>query len=305
MINLIKNYQQIKNGASKKIIFRFRKKKYYLIGMDFTKDKNEFYNFINTYNILKNVNISIPKIYEINFDKFLILMEDFGNQRYDKIYKNNNIYDLLKYAVESIAIIQNSLRFHKLLNLEKYNFDVLRGEIKEIIDFYFPYKKIDINFAKEFLNTWENEFYKYNFDFNSFVHKDFNMNNLFFLPLQKKHLRCGIIDFQSAYIGFSGWDVFSLLEDSRINFTSEFNDELIYYFFKKTHQKIDFEIFKQHYYFLNISRQTRLLGRWIKLAKNKNQKEYLNYIDITLERLKDSLFKLKSKSLLNLYKKIL
>ena len=305
MINLIKNYQQIKNGASKKIIFRFRKKKYYLIGMDFTKDKNEFYNFINTYNILKNVNISIPKIYEINFDKFLILMEDFGNQRYDKIYKNNNIYDLLKYAVESIAIIQNSLRFHKLLNLEKYNLDVLRGEIKEIIDFYFPYKKIDINFAKEFLNTWENEFYKYNFDFNSFVHKDFNMNNLFFLPLQKKHLRCGIIDFQSAYIGFSGWDLFSLLEDSRINFTSEFNDELIYYFFKKTHQKIDFEIFKQHYYFLNISRQTRLLGRWIKLAKNNNQKEYLNYIDITLERLKDSLIKLKSKSFLNLYKKIL
>ena len=305
MINLIENYQQIKNGASKKIIFRFRKKKYYLIGIDFTKDKNEFYNFIKTYNILKNVNISVPTIYEINFDKFLILMEDFGNQRYDKIYNNKNIYDLLKYAVESIVIIQNSLRFNKLLNLEKYNFDVLREEIKEIIDFYFPYKKIDINFAKEFLNTWENEFYKYNFDFNSFVHKDFNMNNLFFLPLQKKHLRCGIIDFQSAYIGFSGWDVFSLLEDSRINFTSEFNDELIYYFFKKTHQKIDFETFKQHYYFLNISRQTRLLGRWIKLAKNKNQKEYLNYIDITLERLKDSLFKLKSKSLLNLYKKIL
>ena len=46
MTNLIKNYQQIKNGASKKIIFRFRKKKYYLICIDFTKDKNEFYNFI-------------------------------------------------------------------------------------------------------------------------------------------------------------------------------------------------------------------------------------------------------------------
>ena len=63
MKNLINNYQQIENGASKKIIYRFRKKKYNLIGIDFTKDKNEFYNFIKTYNILKNVNISIPKIY--------------------------------------------------------------------------------------------------------------------------------------------------------------------------------------------------------------------------------------------------
>ena len=305
MTNIITNYQQIENGASKKIIFRFRKKKFNLIGIDFTKDKNEFYNFIKTYKILINVNISIPKIYEINFDKSLILMEDFGNHRYDKIYKNQNLYDLLKSAVESIVIIQKSLKFYTLVDFEKYNFNVLKEEIKEIIDFYFPYKKIDINLAKEFLDTWESEFYKYNFDFTSFVHKDFNMNNLFFLPLQKNHLRCGIIDFQSAYIGFSGWDLFSLLEDSRVHFTSQFNDELILYFYKKTHQKIDFEIFKQQYFFLNTSRQTRLLGRWIRLAENLNQKKYLNYIDVTLERLKESLFKLKSKRLLDLYKTIL
>ena len=118
-------------------------------------------------------------------------------------------------------------------------------------------------------------------------------------------MRCGIIDFQSAYRGFSGWDLFSLLEDSRIYFTSKFNDELILYFYQKTYQKINFEIFKQQYYFLNISRQTRLLGRWIKLAKTLNQKEYLTYIDVTLKRLKESIFKLKNKRLSVLYKKIL
>ena len=77
------------------------------------------------------------------------------------------------------------------------------------------------------------------------------------------------------------------------------------YFYKKSHQKIEFEIFKQQYYFLNTSRQSRLLGRWIKLTNNLNQKKYFNYIDITLERLKESLFKLKNKRILNLYKKIL
>jgi len=305
MTNFITNYQQIKNGASKKIIFRLRKKKFNLIGIDFTKDKNEFYKFIRTYNILINVNISIPKIYEINFDKSLILMEDFGNQRYDKIYKNQNLYDLLKSAVESIVIIQNSLRFCTLVDLEKYNFNILKEEIKEIIDFYFPYKKINLNFAKEFLNIWENEFYKYNFDFTFFVHKDFNMNNLFFLPTQKNHLQCGIIDFQSAYFGFSGWDLFSLLEDSRINFTSQFNEELMLYFYQKTYHNIDFEEFKKQYYFLNVSRQTRLLGRWIKLAKTLDQNEYLGYIDVTINRLKKSLLKLNSQRFLNLYKKIL
>ena len=70
-------------------------------------------------------------------------------------------------------------------------------------------------------------------------------------------------------------------------------------------QKIDYEIFKQQYYFLNTSRQSRLLGRWIKLTNNLHQKEYFNYIDVTLERLKESVFKLKNKKILNLYKKIL
>ena len=122
MTSLFTNYQLIESGASKKIIFRFRKKKLNLIGINFTKDKNELHNFIKTYNILTKVNISIPAIYEINFDKSLILMEDFGNHRYDKIYKNQNLYDLLKYAVDSILVMQNSLRFYSLIDLEKYNF---------------------------------------------------------------------------------------------------------------------------------------------------------------------------------------
>ena len=46
MTSLFTNYQLIESGASKKIIFRFQKKKLNLIGIDFTKDKNEFHNFI-------------------------------------------------------------------------------------------------------------------------------------------------------------------------------------------------------------------------------------------------------------------
>ena len=44
-------------------------------------------------------------------------------------------------------------------------------------------------------------------------------------------------------------------------------------------------LFKEKYHFFNCSRQTRLLGRWVKLFKNFNQKWYLNFIDITNRRL--------------------
>ena len=58
------------------------------------------------------------------------------------------------------------------------------------------------------------------------MHKDFNMNNLIFLPSRKGHLKCGVIDYQNSFWGESTWDLFSLLEDSRILFTDQYNKYL-------------------------------------------------------------------------------
>ena len=70
---------------------------------------------------------------------------------------------------------------------------------------------------EEFLQIWASEFKKLNFNWNSFVHKDYELSNLMYLPQKENHLKCGILDFQNAFIGFSGWDLFSLLENPRID----------------------------------------------------------------------------------------
>ena len=305
MNDLFQNSRLIESGASKKIVFKLKKNKYDFILIDFSKDKIEFYNFIKVYKILKNINISLPKIYEINFTNYLILMEDFGNKRFDDYHNQDNIKELLMTAVNSLITIQNSLSHTNIQNLDKYNFNILITEIKEIVDYYFPYKSIESNLKNVFFDTWKDEFYKFNFYFDSFVHKDFNMNNLIFLPKKKNHLKCGIIDFQGAFLGFSGWDLFSLLEDSRIFFTDKYNKEILKYFYNNTYQKISYEEFINQYYFLNISRQTRLLGRWIKLDSQLKNKGYLNYIDTTIKRLQTSLLNLNNKQLSKLYSKIL
>ena len=305
MNDLFQNSKLIESGASKKIVFKLKKNKYEFILIDFSKDKIEFYNFIKVYKILKNTNISLPKIYEINFTNYLILMEDFGNKRFDDYHNQDNIKELLMTAVNSLITIQNSLSHTNIQNLDKYNFNILITEIKEIVDYYFPYKSIESNLKNVFFDTWKDEFYKFNFYFDSFVHKDFNMNNLIFLPKKKNHLKCGIIDFQGAFLGFSGWDLFSLLEDSRIFFTDKYNREILKYFYNNTHQKISYEEFINQYYFLNISRQTRLLGRWIKLDSQFKNKGYLKYIDTTIKRLETSLLNLNNKQLSKLYSKIL
>ena len=142
-----------------------------------------------------------------------------------------------------------------------------------------------------------------NFDFYNFAHKDFNINNLILRASEKGHLKCGVIDFQSSFWGENCWDLFSLLEDSRILFTDEFNEGFIDYFYSSTNQKNSFNDFKIKFHYLNCSRQSRLLGRWVKLSNDLNQKWYLNFISVTQNRLKKSINNLNNKQLSRFYNK--
>ena len=301
---LFKNLSEIKGGLSKKKVFRTVERNFKKIIIDFSYDKQDFQNFINTYKILIKVNISIPKIYEVHSKKKLIVMEDFGDKNFNLILNEKRTYELLKLAVDNLIVIHNSVIERDLDSLEKYTYNSLIKEISEFVDYYIPYKKITDFKKDDFYNRWENIYSKQKFKFNSFVHKDFEFINLIFLDKKNSHLKCGIIDFQSAFLGFIGWDLLSVLEYSRINFTREYNEDLIKYFFENVSFPYDYSTFRTHYYILNLARQTRLLGRWVKLF-NEGYKDYLDYIDPTQKRLISCLKNIKDQNLVKIYERVL
>ena len=55
---------------------------------------------------------------------------------------------------------------------------------------------------------------------------------------------------------------------------------------------------------LNCSRQTRMLGRWVKLSKDSNENFYLNFIEVTKKRLAKAIEKLNRKDLKSIYVKL-
>ena len=301
---LLKNLLEIKGGLSKKKVYRKVEKKITKIVIDFSEDTKEFDNYLNINKILSRINISIPKVYEVHVKKKIIVIEDFGNNSFDKISNEKEVFKLLKLAVDSLIVIQNSINKDDLYNLEKYTFSQLRKEISEFVDYYLPYKKVNNFNVNDFYKIWEEIYNKQNFECNSFVHKDFEFINLILLNNNNLHLKCGIIDFQSAFIGFKGWDLFSLLEFPRVNFTRKYNEDLIKYFYENITSSNNFESFMNQYYILNLSRLTRLLGRWIKLF-NEGNNYYLNFIDPTKERLSSCLKNIKDQNLKNMYEKVL
>ena len=297
--------EKIEDGLSNKLIYRITEKENTKIIIDFSRDKQEFKNFLNVYEILLKINISIPKIYEVNQQQYKIYMQDFGKNRFNKIYNKDNLYKLLKLAVENIIVIQNESNLNNLKNLQEYTFEDLKIELKEFVTYYIPNNK-NSNFpTSKFYELWESIFYSQNYNMKNFVHKDFEFVNLFFLENCESHLQCGIIDFQSAFKGFIGWDLISLLENPRINFTQDYNDKLIEYFYDNAAIIENFNTFLEQYYVLSLARQTRLLGRWRKLVSTNNDNQYLDYLKITKSRTIATLNNIKNYELRSIYEKYL
>ena len=297
--------EKIEDGLSNKLIYRITEKENTKIIIDFSRDKQEFKNFLTVYEILQKINISIPKIYEVNQKQYKIYMQDFGKNRFNKIYNKDNLYKLLKLAVENIIVIQNESNLNNLKNLKEYTFEDLKIELKEFVTYYIPNNK-NSNFpTSKFYELWESIFYSQNYNMKNFVHKDFEFVNLFFLENCESHLQCGIIDFQSAFKGFIGWDLISLLENPRINFTRDYNDKLIEYFFDNTPTIQNLNTFREQYYVLSLARQTRLLGRWRKLLSTNNDNKYLDYLKITKSRTIATLNNIKNYELRSMYEKYL
>ena len=296
---------QIEGGSSQKKIYRFKNNKEKNIVVDFSSETKQFVSFLDVHKFLSNINISIPKIFETDINKKIIIMEDFGVSRYDKLINSIDPKEILIDAINSLIEIQNTQKPIVNKFLKKYDFSSFEIEIAEFADFYLPINNISKDVVDEFFYVWKSEFDNFNFNWDSFVHKDFELSNLMYLPQRDGHLKCGIIDFQNAFIGFSGWDVFSLLENPRIYFAEKYNDELVEYFFDNTNQNLSFSEFLLQYYFLNTARQTRIIGRWINLDKKYNINDYSKYLDVTVQRLQKSLYNLQNEKLSKLYEKII
>ena len=101
------NYKKIvalKIDASRRKYFRISHKKNSVILVDSSLEKSSLIDFHKMSIWLKSQGYSSPKIYNINFNKGLSIMEDFGDNKFSSFFlKNNNC----KYSIylETIKLL--------------------------------------------------------------------------------------------------------------------------------------------------------------------------------------------------------
>ena len=274
--------KSIKSDASFRKYFRVYIKNYEkkLLLVNSPKKTENNLGYLKATSILEKMNLSVPKIINFDISKGVFLVEDFGINTYKKSLKNGESeFKLYNLATDILLYInKHSINLEK--KLPKYTNKKLIDEVLLFLKWYWPIiykkpaKKKNIN---EFIKIWENLLNKNLKTKKVLVHRDFHIDNLFFLKDRKNLKACGLIDFQDAVIGPSSYDLMSLLEDARRDVNKNIIDKMYKKFIKKLSKKEE-KHFVKEYKILAINRHLKVIGIFSRLYMRDKKKSYLKHI---------------------------
>jgi len=302
-VSLIK-CERIKGDASDRnyhrVSFNLKyspEKKNSIIIMELAKlEKNPDFKCMQKF--LKKMNISVPDIFHFDEKLGLLFLMDCGNIHLaDKIEEEpEKTIDWYKKAIEIIVIFHTNVTKNITRECPAYNlfFDEkkLMWEMDFMLQYYVegllmnplaPGKKKEIRLA---LLTLCNELSKQD---RLFTHRDYHSKNIM---IQNDTLT--IIDFQDARMGPCQYDLVSLLKDSYIILEEPIRDELLEFYLNRMEQngkKIIRDPFYKIFDWMSIQRNLKAIGTFAYQYKFLGNDRYIQYIDPTLNYVRQTLSK--------------
>ena len=283
----MKNLTKIKGDASSREFFRKQNNNNSSVLVFAKKEKFKnliIYDAINKI-LIKN-RILAPTLYNENYNKHFIEIQDFGNQTIFKLLSKKNS-DKLNYFKKVIKLLNQIqlIKDTKVKNLKKkiytvpkYNNQILIKEANLFCDWYIK-KKLSKNkrkkFSKEFKKIIKILTHELKLKNNIFVHRDFHVSNLMLVKNQ-----IGVIDSQDALIGNKAYDLASLIDDVRFK-TSKSLKQKIYNLYINKQKKLESSKFKNDFEILSILRNLKIIGIFMRLAIRDRKKKYIKLIPYT------------------------
>ena len=282
----MKRLKKIKGDASLRSFIRKSEKNFSSILVYAKKDKNKnllIYDSINK--ILNKNKILAPLMYEENYKKSFIEIEDFGDKTiYKLLKKTNSKFNYFKKVIKLLKQIQ-SIKDKSIKNFKnkRYKIPIYKKKIliQEANLFYDWYVKKNLpknksqKFAKDFKKIITRLSSKLQLRNNVFVHRDFHVSNLMLVKDQ-----IGIIDSQDALIGNKAYDLASLVDDVRIKTSKRLKNKIYNYYVKKFSETEKIKI-KNDFEILSVLRNLKIIGIFTRLAVRDRKRSYLKLIPYT------------------------
>ena len=262
----------------------------------YDEDYDNLNKFIYLSNNLKNL-VTVPKIIQNLKDSGIIIIENFSF-KYGEILNSQNQKKLYHVALDALIYMHKIDIDFKILNYSK---ELFIKESDLFFEWFFKNKNshLEIHEIKQAFNYIIKKHLDEVLNLPKvFIHRDYHVDNLFYLDQRKSHFQCGWIDYQDALMGPCVYDLVSLCQDARVDVKKKIEKEITEKYLNKF-PSINKDLFKFSYTTIAIQRHLKVLGIFSRLAIRDNKINYMKFVP----RVKNLLIEnLQMKEFLPLYK---
>jgi aminoglycoside/choline kinase family phosphotransferase len=237
--------------------------------------------FVRAARLLRQLGFSAPDVFAADEDAGLLLLEDLGDETYTRVLAAGGDEAAL-YALATDLLVALHRRFERPMAaaLPSYDDERLLSEAALLVDWYLPAVRgapTPPALRADYLDRWRETFSTARAVMETFVLRDYHVDNLMLLPGRDGIAACGLLDFQDAVIGPAAYDLVSLLEDARRDVPADLAARMMARYLD-AFPAIDRDAFHASYAVLGAQRSAKIVGIFTRLDRRDGKPIYLKHI---------------------------
>ena len=281
LLMIVDSCQLASSDASFRRYFRIKTPEGSFVVMDAPPDKENTEPFIRVAELLAQIKVNVPIIFQQNTVEGFLLLEDFGSQCFLDQLTLENATALYSSAFDALLLMQSQTSIEHC-DLPAYNEALLQRELG-IFEEWFLHECLDTPIPAEIWAHLSEVLINSALDQPRVcVHRDYHSRNLMFLTDDSP----GIIDFQDAVIGPITYDLVSLLRDCYISWSPELIERWRNDYYQRLVGldliAVSPEQFKRWFDLMGLQRHLKAIGIFSRLHLRDGKSTYLNDIPRTL-----------------------
>ena len=238
---------------------------------------------------LRGKGLHAPKVYAADEKNGYVLIEDMGDMNFrhalDSGTERQKLYELGADVLVKLSSVKDVE-----ISLPRYEDSHVHKGRRRVVDWFMPcvsgHKNLD-SIAEEYLSVWSEIEKKLPPCPRGFLHIDFHLENLMWLPKKIGIARCGVLDFQGAMTGPLPYDLANFLEDARVAVPIDLRRGMMDRFCAGYDG--DAQVFRAWYRVLATQFHCRVAGQFIKLALVMGKPRYLAFLPVVAGYLREGL----------------
>lgn len=221
---------------------------------------------------------SAPRILAEDAERGLLLLEDLGDDLFNRVFETG-ADEILLYGA-AIDLLTDLHRRPPPDDLASHDEAVFLEGVDRLLDWFMPAvlgAPPDDGARAAWRDAWHEVLPHRHVGAPILALRDYHADNLIWLPDRAGHARVGLLDFQDGLVGSPAYDLVSLLEDVRRDVAPDLIEAMMARYLDAA-PDLDPEGFRAAYAVLGGQRNTRIIGTFVRLWQRDGKPGYLDYL---------------------------